>query len=247
MSKKKRTPGRTKSKPVQTKGNYKRNPIDLAEADLVTCVDLKNTDLKDPSDRTAQPKEVFHGIYASQLLGTLFGIYGKFYTDDQKKKGCCLVKGVYLKLINYKGIINIGFTTPKMTIKLTDNVINFNVQGLKNISEMEIIFDEPIEVERGSFKRITFNRIAMALPGFEPDLSSQSSINKLSVPKTSAVPNMPYFDTEFHYRDGIDYYDQVLRPGMYGYKAPTIGTASSTQQEIFSLRCIQSNVNLVYY
>ncbi len=48
-------------------------------------------------------------IYASQLYGTFFGIFAQFETTPNTNDSVFLDK-VYLKLINYKGIVNLGIT-----------------------------------------------------------------------------------------------------------------------------------------
>ncbi len=51
-------------------------------------------------------KDDFQLLIASQLYGTFFGVYGKFIA--QCNKGKATVSEVVFRIINYKGIINLG-------------------------------------------------------------------------------------------------------------------------------------------
>jgi hypothetical protein len=208
-------------------------PNDIEELEFVTSVNMRYY----KSDGN-KPKRVYHGVYASQVYGTMFAIYGYFRSPKNQPKNCCLVSGVNLRLLNYKGVVNIGFPDTKgdAITNGDDIIIDFNIQGLRTNDEMEITFSHPIEFRKPGRKRIIFNRKLIPLPHFEVDQKNQDNLSKLKRPRPSSVPATPCFDTEFHYRDGVDYYDAIIRDGMAG-----------VVREAFSFRCVQSNVDLVYY
>jgi hypothetical protein len=212
----------------------KSKPIDWEKTDLVTCVDLK---YREPDDRENY-NDVYHFIYASELYGTLFGIVGKFTFSEETLK----VTGVDLQLLNYKGVMNMGFCYLRpsdipASRKLED--IYFGVQGGSLRPNIYIPITDPktgqpseIQLERGTCKRLVFNRILYPLCGFDHEIGSFTG-EKLSTP----IPNSQFFDTEFKYRDGIDYYNQPVRFGMTGFE----------EHELITKRCVQSNVNLLYH
>ncbi len=210
--------------------------LNVENLDFVTCVNLNHISTPNP-DGKQPPRIVYHGIYASQLYGTLFAIYGKFLLDDAKVPN--VVRGIHLKLLNYKGVLNLGFPKKSTEVDLiaSKNVIDFDVQAAVQNYEMEVKFSKLLEVPKSEFVRLTFNRNLLALKDFEPDFNNQSNLGELKKPRKSPIPVAPYFDTEFQYRDGIDHYDQIVRDGMEAKKSI----------EVFSFRCVQSIVNVVYY
>lgn len=209
-------------------------PIDWEKTDLVTCVELN---YKEP-DNPSSYNDVYHFIYASELYGTLFGIVGKFTFSKETLK----VTGVDLQLLNYKGVMNMGFCFLRSgdvpaSRKLED--IYFGVQGGSLTPNIYIPITDPetgqpseIQLEKGIRKRLVFNRILYPLNGFDHEIGS-SPDEKLSIP----IPNSQFFDTEFKYRDGIDYYSQQVRFGMTGFE----------EYNLITKRCVQSNVNLLYH
>ncbi len=234
----------------------------LEDSYLVGCVDLNNCDFIEVTDKQGKKtkKEVYQAIFASQVYGTFFVIYGKFLTDKTSKAGCCLVNGVKMKLVNYKGLMNMGFTKKRIivdplpppdngkkskgtkSLKGTDTPkVEFEVRGFNNNYEMDIEFTKPIDVSEGKFKEMIFQKKLIALSkSFAIQPGSQLKItDKFKSPQSKPIPDEPFFDTEFHERDGVDYYDNILHLGMDGYSE--IGT------EAFTIRCITSKVNMVYY
>lgn len=222
------------SKRTKSKSRGDSQAISFYEQDLVTCVHLNHKS----SVVEKKKKDVYHGIYASQLYGTLFAIYGSFDISEEKNK-CCHVKKISLKLLNYKGLFNIGFHQNSIKVDVTDkkNVIEIPLQALSKKYEMEILIKQPIRVEIQDFKRVVFRRFLYPIEEFGVDMGSQEKIANLKKLKSASIPNQPFFDTEFNYRDGVDYYDQLLHPGMAGSKS----------YGVFSERCLESNVNIAYF
>ena len=132
--------------------------------ELVTGFDLYNPGTEE--------KPVYQFIYASQLYCTLFAIYGRFQTTMDGDN--YVLHGVDLKLLNYQGVINVGFTpdetySPPFYEKLKEDEakVYFGVIGMSELRDKVVPFDPPLTVEKGKRCTITFCRILYALPGFD--------------------------------------------------------------------------------
>ncbi len=210
---------------------------------MITTVDLRYFE-----DANKQP--VYNFVYASQLYGTLFALYGRFRIEEASDKSQCVVKEVSLDLFNYVGAINMGFTADQPVFDPTQKdgpCIFFGVRGTSMLREKVVPFPADFIVKKGEHVRLAFDRILFPLPdfGFEPTEDRDTS-----QPLKELVPNTPVFDTEFQGRSGADYFNSPERPGMVGHK---IGTDKLTMEnlaakklKIASPRCTQSIVNLVY-
>jgi len=223
------------------------SPIDWTTTDLITCVELNYKKPDAAAQADAEPdgvvlKDVYHFLYASQLYGTLFGVYGKFSFSENDLK----VTGVDLQLLNYSGVMNIGFCGV-MPDDIPDDIagkppkehIYFGVKGDSPLRSIYVEIrdhvsgaSDSIQMVKGVHQRIKFCRLLYPLNGFNMDPGYGTDLT-LPVP----IPNSQFFDSEFHYRSGTDFYNSAVRPGMQGYKPITL----------VSVRCIQSNVNLIYY
>ncbi|MBS1557370.1 MAG: hypothetical protein JST69_01480 [Bacteroidetes bacterium] len=196
----------------------KSSPVDWDKTDLVTCVDLNHT-----TPISNEFEEVYHFLYASQVYQTLFAVYGKFDFSVKDLK----VKGVDLQLLNYNGLMNVGFcdveTNDIPNTRKTEDFY-FGVQGGSNKRSIYLEVTDPagnpteIQLTKGKHTRIVFSRILYKLLNFNP-----------------ADVNSVWFDTEFHSRSGTEYYDNNLHPGMAGNKW------------VSSPRCRESYVNLIYH
>lgn len=177
-------------------------------------------------------KPVYHLIYASQLYGSVFAIYGRF--EGNKNENSYSVTKITLALLNYKGIINIGFTENDFrweNIQGEDNFF-FGVRGTSIKVDHPVLIENPLVVRKGIALPLILNRTIYPLPGFEDYL------NEGPGQQTVVPPILPFFDTEFNDRDGLDFYNQDLKPGMLGY--------DGSYSLIASPRCIQSNLRLIY-
>jgi hypothetical protein len=217
--------------------------------ELVASVDLNY------KDKNGKP--VYHFIYASQLHHTMYGIYANFIGSEvdlgNDQKGYSISQ-ISLLLINYKGTINIGFTEdkPNHIFDIVDKIdnINFNVQGLctKMSTHLPIndplnnpVIDCPIKVPKGGRLPIIFNRQSLPLDTFQkyfderedPSGQIDTQSSKL-VGKTPPISQ--FFDEEFNDRDGVDFYNRELKPGMLGYPP----------EKAAGIRCNYSLVNLSF-
>ena len=176
---------------------------------------------------------VYHFIYGSQLYGTVFAIYGKFNIEFAQEEGGCKVWSIELKLVNYKGILNIGFTKKKPILhvdKEGNNNIYFGVRGASKLTTQTICFSTPLIVTSiPNF--LTFKRILYPLKGFKFDLCERLCHGNLEKPLSRPIPHEKYFDTEFYYRNGDEYYYRVLRPGMYGFDGVTLKSIDKMNEE----------------
>lgn len=165
-----------------------------------------------------------HFIYGSQLYGTVFAIYGKFNIETSQDGDSCKVWSIELKLVNYKGLANIGFTKEKSVFyidKYKNRFIYFGVQGASKITEQIIRFDKPIVVTSKAC-HLTFKRLLYPLKGFEFSLKERLKHGNIEKPLSKPIPHKELFDTEFYYRNGDEYYYTALRPGMYGFDGITL-------------------------
>jgi hypothetical protein len=216
----------------------------MKETELVTALDLS-------FEGADKSKNCFQFVYGSQLYGTLFGVYARFKATESDDGQWLYVKSLSLRLLNYQGILNIGFTKDEITFedkKKADEYgekgmnIYFFVQGTSRKFTKPFEFETPIKIKKGDRPPLTFNRIVRPLPGFE----SKGTLGPKdpSEPHKDPVPHLRFFDSEFHYRNGVDYYDNLLRPGMFGYQGEK--KKNSFKLTLPSLRCHQSKVILYF-
>ncbi len=85
----------------------------------------------------------YQAIYASQLYGTFFSVFGKF-TCSKSDKDEYILEKIAFKIINYKGVINLGISNVKGIYEIpNDNgiiqkTINIEVQALNTADEFEL-------------------------------------------------------------------------------------------------------------
>jgi len=229
----------------------KKTPIDWYKNDFVTCALLNYNKPDDPN-----LTDVYHFVYASQLYGTLFGIYAKFTTSPSPPGGPTTdVTHVYLELLNYEGVVNIGFTgvpyfCPKSLRKNETDTIFFGVQaGIVNPS---IDFDINIKLSQGKHTRLKFVRFLYPMVDymFKKNIRDKQVPDKALKTQTtpSQMPDSVFFDTEFQTRSGVDYFNRVLRQGLA--EDPDLSVkdlAINYLKKLITIRCTESNVNLLYH
>lgn len=167
---------------------------------------------------------IYHFIYGSQLYGTVFAIYGKFNIEPNPDDGSCKVWSIELKLVNYKGMVNMGFTKRKPVPFVDDDGnenIYFGVQGASKRATQTICFNEPIIVTSEPLM-LTFKRILYPLKGFKFSLHERLCHGDIEKPLSKPIPHKNNFDSEFYYRNGDEYFYTALRPGMYGFDGVTL-------------------------
>ncbi len=170
----------------------------------------------------------WQGIYASQNYGTFYTVYAKLDLENN------MAKGMHLYIVNYKGIIDIGFNDASTTIATDDAlnldkvlIVEFGIIGLSNLSESYLNFSNPID--SNNIDTIVFERLLHPLFG----------LNK--------AWNQHVFDTEFYFRNGTE--DSPLpksksRPGYFDYE----GEKANYDDEgiiAFSRNCHQSIIKAI--
>lgn len=205
----------------------------IPQFDFITSVDLSLAE---------RSKDTFHFIYGSQLYGTLFGVFGKF-NASKGVDGAITFDKMELKLFNYVGVVNIGFSQHEFKYDSVLQIFTFGVMGTSREYDRVFRFSKAIVVAPDSRFHVVFDRILYPLPGFEFDATERNScdLRELS-PKQ--IPPTDFFDTEFQYRSGVDYFNHALKPGMTGYVEKKT-TYSDFVPPYPSPRCSQSNVNFL--
>lgn len=162
-------------------------------------MDFSTTVLLSPEENNR-----FQAIYASQRYGTFYGLYGRFNIEKRGRK--TFLHGVDLKLINYKGILNISIETDPDSVALDEkakemnrgiNVILLKVKVRAKIQdpnyESSLRLMNPIEIKRGTF----FSVITDVIPvGGHKDIKA---------PFIGGV-----FDNEFFFRDGLSHVEREI-------------------------------------
>lgn len=168
---------------------------------------------------------VYQLVYASQLHGTLFGVYGMFDAQKVSEKQYKITK-INFRLINYKGCVNIGLDAIKLSKKDDKDVIEIYVSPLKKKDELNFRFRENFVVGNG--KEIIFLRY---LKPFHPKITGNTSgTNENGEISRQHI----FFDEEFNYRDG---YYEIAGPTRAGHEGV---------EWLGSPRCHQSNVMLKF-
>lgn len=165
-----------------------------------------------PSDKRYQ------FLMASQNYGTLYGVFGKF--NIEKEIDTFYLTQLDLKIINYKGLLNIGFAINKKFDAAVDGnnefKMNISVQGLTNkFMEQANI---PLRIDVSSVKKMTFYKVLNYL------YLDQSNLNPSGV-----------FDDEFYYRDGIQNADES-KPES-NQREPQPGMVNYVSQKLVSRNC----------
>lgn len=207
-----------------------------------------------PTCQTENGKSVFQFLYASQLYGTTFAVYGRFnHAPMAINDNECKLQSLELKLLNYRGVINLGFVEERPTHRVDEAnpdqyIIEFKVQAFKPKRDQKVDFNQAISIPKGKNVRFTFNRILLPMEGFEDGSNNANDINVVRNMSDERL-NKEYFDTEFMDRSGTEYYHKPLVPGLENSTMTNQGANNNKQVNrifIVSHRCHQSNVNLYF-
>lgn len=207
--------------------------------ELVTCVDVRNVTTSGPN-----PKPVFQFLYASQLYGTLFAIYGQF-TSKTLPDGSREVESVKLMLVNYQGVLNIGFTNHPLYYDGTaEQRLYFGVRGACSVNEKpEFKFNPSLKIPAGGHFRLRLARILYPLTDFEFVPSDRQPLKDIDQELSKPIPQSQHFDTEFQYRSGAGFYDHALKPGLVEHSGLSIEKLIK-DGPLVSFRCHEGQVNL---
>ncbi len=123
-------------------------------------------------------------IYSSQLYGTFFNLYAKF--DASLNGDIYTIKTISLKVINYKGIVNIGISRASQLLPdpndTNGHVLNLEVQALNGNTDVELK-NLNYAIKRGENLNVDRKLIPMHTNG-----------NPM---------NNSLFDEEFFFREGV--------------------------------------------
>ncbi len=144
---------------------------------LVNTIDLSNS---------KETSKFYQSIYSSQLYGTFFVIFAKFKT--KKISQGYKIKNITLRLMNYKGPINLGISRARFYSEQIGEsyrgVLKVEVEALSGNNNMDF---ENVIIKADSRCTIT-NFIEV-----------ERSVKELSNPIKNGV-----FEEEFFYREGFE-------------------------------------------
>ena len=123
-------------------------------------------------------------LYASQNYGTFYCIFAKITLKSNK-----YLDTIKFKLINYKGLVNMGFfgtEGEEITVEINNNELQIKiiVGGLKKDNETTFTVSSGLKLDISNIKYIVFNRLLRKL-------------------HEHGCANGLVFDDEFFYRSGI--------------------------------------------
>ncbi|MAZ71988.1 MAG: hypothetical protein CMC70_02465 [Flavobacteriaceae bacterium] len=149
-----------------------------------------------------EKKQLF---FASQSYGTNYFIYGYFKTKETTKNSS-VITGLKMIVLNYKGILDLGFSTNenlKTTVSKVKEagkdpmlLINITMQAAVSGTtkpEVDIDLDTPIKIEDRTNLKVVRDLIPIS-----------GDIDKNAL-------NHGVFDDEFYYRDGWTYAERKVR------------------------------------
>ncbi|HYC86287.1 MAG TPA: hypothetical protein VEB86_13735 [Chryseosolibacter sp.] len=220
----------------------------MSHHEFLTSVNLSIADSYSREKKEKVP--VYHFVYGSQLYGTLFGVFARFNIKrvTKGKSSFYQISRMTLQLLNYQGALNIGFAknNDAYMYDAKEKQFYFCVIGGSKRYTKPFKFPKPIKLIEGESIPLVFNRLLLPLPGFGPKGHDK---HDSTTPLDTPVPDTEFFDTEYHFRSGEEWYNSVLRPGMLGYLKPDRPRRSLPNTKRLSvlfpsLRCHQSNVRL---
>jgi len=151
----------------------------------------------------------YQSVYGSQLYGTFFSLFARFQADklenDHDGKSY-LLNQIDFKLINYKGITNIGLNEVS-SISHENNALNLEVQirALESKSEISL---KNLNLKLSKNDRLIVNRKLLKLH-----------------PSGQALEN-GIFDEEFYFREGPQ------PNGEYKKKSPNPNTPINSKENV---------------
>ena len=130
----------------------------------------------------------YQSIYASQLYGTFFAIYGKFHLKSEDENFYYL-DSIDLSIVNYKGLFNILIKD----YHFLPNTPNSN--------------DSTLIIEVRALKGNEFQRVDCKGQRFRKDGSSYLHVDRrvAYLHSRGVALDSGVYDTEFFYREGVDF------------------------------------------
>ncbi len=163
-------------------------------------------------------------VYSSQVYGTFFSIYSKFDAELNETTNEFLINKIDFKLINYKGILNMGITNVKGPNHYQDELDQAGITNLK-------LFN--IEVRALKPQEYPFTEGGFTMKS-DDTMFIQRTLRRLD-DTDRPINDDGIFDEEFYFREGIrelnDYDDSLPRPHTempnlssidFGFKSGTL-------------------------
>ena len=129
----------------------------------------------------------YQSIYASQLYGTFFAVYGKFTLQKSTDPKYYLLDTIDLLVINYKGIFNIGISDHKFVYDQT------NQEAILKLEVRAIYGDKTAEVK---CKGAQFKKDGNSF------LYVDRRVQFMHSGREAFKDGI--FDEEFYYREGVE-------------------------------------------
>ncbi len=154
-------------------------------------------------------------VYSSQNYGTFYSVYLSLESKPGSKPNQIEISNIHFKIVNYKGIINMGIVKVGVRKDETEGYLEFEVQVRAMERNREFPLVEPngdpmeIKIDRSKINRVIITRLLlpMSTNDFNPALGPNHVNNAV-------------FDDEFYYRDGLTFdssdNERKKRPGMQG-------------------------------
>lgn len=135
--------------------------------------------------------QYYQSIYTSQLYGTFFVVYANFKTEENLTNDSYSVKNITLKIMNYKGLINIGIENAEFEA-FWDQEQNNSLGGIITLQLKALASDHCL------VRNIDPTH---PFPKGESFLMVDRKLSKMSS-NPDGIQN-GIFDEEFFYRDGF--------------------------------------------
>jgi hypothetical protein len=125
-------------------------------------------------------------IYGSQSYETSYAIYAKFNVQPSNVTDHVTIKDIEYRIINYKGILNIGFhSEPFLSYDEKKRILHIGVEVIGASNNDFLVKNQNLEINKNCLQ-LSVNRKLIPLDGGDG----------------SAQYHHGLFDSEFHYRDG---------------------------------------------
>lgn len=163
----------------------------------------------------------YQEVYSSQNYGTFYSVYLNFNVEtDPDNEDLIILTEIEFKLINYKGVVNLGISDVEYVIS-ENNEPKFIIHVQAMVGRRVFPYgDQEIDLSQLD-KTLIIERTLLKLPNF--DANESPNDNSILV-----------FDDEFYYRDG---------PNVPRAKLPQAGMIGAPAQS-GSLRCY-STINRI--
>lgn len=147
-------------------------------------------------------EEGWREIYSSQNYGTFYAVYINFEASiEESSNPLITLKNIQFKIVNYKGILNLGIENAKVFRPVGKNYLEIHVTLQAMNAKRLFKFNEEVSFKKNEIPALEIKRELIPMRGFQPDLSPNDE-------------NVLVFDNEYYYRDSTDLPER--RPDRHG-------------------------------